>query len=170
MVEESVIYPTIIRLASCLCTEIQNSELPEPCYCGPIVGDIVYDFCSDCSTGKCGGQAWVRLVDAFPSSDFPSPMSSPMNCNAPIAYTLEVGIVRCKPVGTNSAVAGYKPPTMQQNVDALALQLADLAAMRRAMQCCLDEGDLTYYISNYVPSSPDGDCLGGAFTVTIWGV
>jgi hypothetical protein len=168
--EEDIVYPAIIQLSSCLCLEITNSGLPEPCSCGPIVGDLVYDYCSNCSDGKCGGQAWVRLVDAFPSRDFPSPSSVLSNCNDPLAYTLEIGIVRCKPLGKNSSVHGYTPPTLEENVSALRLQLADMAAMRRAIQCCFGQGDLSYIVGSYTPSPVDGDCLGGLFNVTVWSV
>lgn len=164
--EDVVIYPKMIELSACLCAEIANSGLPEPCSCGPIVGSLVLDYCGTCTDGGCGGQAWVRLVTAFPSMTFPSPLSDSMNCYAPLVYQIEVGIVRCKPVGKASSARGYAPPTLDQNVGALRLQTADIAAMRRAIQCCFGNADFNYIIGQYTPVSPDGDCLGGAFLVT----
>jgi hypothetical protein len=169
-VEDTIIYPTMIALSACLCTEIEGSGLPEPCSCGPLIGDLVLDYCGECADGKCGGQAWVRLVDAFPSNDFPNPLAAIQNCNAPLAYTLEVGIVRCKPTGKASGVRGFVPPSMEQNVEALRLQLADMAAMRRAIQCCFGDTDVSYIMNAYTPSPVDGDCLGGAFSVIVWSV
>jgi len=169
--EDTIIYPTMIALSACLCTEIEDSGLPTPCACGPIVGSLVLDYCGTCADGKCGGQAWVRLVDAFPSVVFPTPLTDLNNCNAPLAYQLEVGIVRCKPVGTSSGVRGYVPPSTEQQVEALRLQLADMAAIRRAINCCFssDVDDIDYIMGSYVPVSPDGDCLGGAITLWVRG-
>jgi hypothetical protein len=167
--EEVTVYPAIINLAACLCLEIENSGLPKPCACGPIVGELVYDYCSECNTGDCGGQAWVRFVSAYPSDTFPNPQSTANNCYVPMAYQIEVGIVRCKPIGTNSGVRGYQPPTIEQNVEALRLQLADMEAMRRAIQCCFAaDDDRSYIMSAYTTTPPDGDCLGGLFTLTLW--
>jgi hypothetical protein len=167
--EDDIIYPTIIQMVACLCTEIEDSGLPTPCSCGPVVGDLVLDYCGQCSEGKCGGQAWVRLVDSFPSNDFPSPNQTLNNCKVPLAYLLEVGIVRCKPVGTASGVRGYVPPSMDQQVGALRLQTADMAAIRRAISCCLDSDNLDYILGSYIPISAEADCLGGAFQVWVRG-
>jgi hypothetical protein len=168
--EDEFIYPKMVELSACLCTEIDESGLPGVCSCGPIVGTLVLDYCTNCKDKGCSGQAWVRLVDAFPSIDFPSPVFQPQNCDAPMAYTIEVGIVRCKPLGTNTQLRGYTPPTMEQNVDALRLQLADLAALRRAIQCCFGGSDVTYMMSAYSAAPPDGDCLGGSINVIVWAV
>lgn len=166
--EDTLVYPKMIELSACLCTEIEASGLPEPCSCGPIVGDLSLDYCGSCSgEGKCGGQAWVRLVNAFPAVDLPNPLFELRNCGAPLAYQIEVGIVRCKPIGTTSGARGYRPPSLDQMVEALRLQTADMAAIRRAVYCCFGGDDETDYIlGTYTPTSPDGDCLGGAFTVT----
>lgn len=165
--EDTIIYPTMIEMSACLCLEIEQSGLPAVCSCGPLIGSLVLDYCGTCTDGKCGGQAWVRLVDAFPSEEFPAPSQILTNCNSPLAYQIEVGIVRCKPVGTSSGVRGYVPPTLEQNVEALRLQLADFAAIRRAIQCCFAKNDdIDYIMGSYSPVSPDGDCLGGA--VTLW--
>lgn len=167
--EDTIIYPKMIELVACLCTEITASGLPEPCSCAPMIGSLVLDYCGTCNDGTCGGQAWVRLVQAFPSIDFPGPSLELRNCVSPLAFELEVGIVRCKPVGTSSGVRGYVPPTLEQNVAALRLQTADIAAMRRAVLCCFGENDTDYILGTYTPVTPDGDCLGGAFTVYVWG-
>jgi hypothetical protein len=166
--EDTSIYPRMIELSACLCTEIENSGLPTPCSCGPMVGGLVLDYCGTCKDGSCGGQAWVRLVQAFPSTDFPSQLLELRNCTAPLAFELEIGIVRCKPVGTSSGVRGFVPPSLEQNVSALRLQTADIAAMRRAVLCCFGETDTDYILGTYTPISPDGDCLGGVFNVYVW--
>jgi hypothetical protein len=68
-------------------------------------------------------------------------------------------------VGTVSGVRGYTPPTLEQNVEALRLQLADMAAMRRAVECCFGDAEIDYILGSYNPITVEGDCLGGVFTV-----
>jgi hypothetical protein len=165
--EDTIVYPTMIDLSACLCGEIERSGLPTPCSCGPMIGSLVLDYCSTCMDGKCGGQAWVRLVQVFPSIDFPSPLLASQNCSAPLAFQLEIGIVRCKPTGTNSNLRGYTPPSLEQNVEALRLQTADVGAMRRAVLCCFADGDTDYILGSYQPLAGDADCLGGTFTVFV---
>lgn len=169
LIEDRAIYPTMIDLAACLCLETEAEGGPALCYCGVIAGELVLDFCGgDCGAGGCGGQAWVRLTSAFPSGTFPNPDALPTNCFSPIAYTLEVGIARCMPMG-ESGPNGYTPPSLDQQVDALRLQTADIAAMRRAIQCCFGKGDRDYILGQYDQATVNGGgCLGGVFTVTVW--
>ncbi len=166
--EDTAIYPKMIELSACLCEEITASGLPEPCSCGPMIGSLVLDYCGTCKDGSCGGQAWVRLVQAFPSTDFPNQLTDLRNCNAPLAFELEIGVARCKPIGTASGVRGYVPPTNEQNIEALRLQTADIAAMRRAVMCCFGADDTDYILGSYTPFPTVGDCLGGTFNVYVW--
>ena len=168
--EDTTAYPTLIRLAACLCLEMEASGGPELCYCGPIAGEVVMDYCGGgCKESGCGGQAWVRFMDAFPSTTFPGPDATLSNCYAPLAFSLEVGVARCVPMGEASGANGYLPPTMQQNVDALRLQLADMAAMRRAVQCCFGQDDTDYILGTYDQTLVNGGgCLGGTFSVLAW--
>jgi hypothetical protein len=168
--EDTIVYPTLIQLAACLCLEMEASGGPPLCYCGPIAGEVVMDYCGGgCAEAGCGGQAWVRFTDAFPSTTFPGADSTLSNCKAPLAATLEIGVARCMPMGEASGTNGYLPPTMQQNVDALRLQLADMAAMRRAVQCCFGQNDADYILGAYNQSMVNGGgCLGGTFNVLVW--
>jgi hypothetical protein len=166
LVEDDLIFPAIVKLVSCLEAAIQDRNLPTPCSIGPILGDLTLDYCGNCSDKGCG-QAWVRLVDTFPSIEFPTIDGSLRNCVGVWAFTLEIGIVRCKPVGKTTGVRGYVPPSTQQIVDALRVQTADIRAMRAAIQCCFASEDQPYVISTYTPGSPDGDCLGGVFNVIV---
>jgi hypothetical protein len=167
--EDTLAYPTVISLSACLCLELEKSGGPALCYCGPIAGEVSLDYCGGgCDGTGCGGQAWVRLLDVFPSSVFPSVDSTLANCRSPFAFTIEVGVARCAPMGESGA-NGYVPPTMEQNVEAIRLQAADIAAMRRAVQCCFGEGDVDYILGQYTQSLVNGGgCIGGAFTVIVW--
>lgn len=170
MREDTTVYPVMIELAACLCAEIAASELPTPCFCGVLPGSTVsLDYCGgDSCEGECGGQAWVRPVDIYPSAVFPNPDVTPTNCNSPLAFRLEVGIGRCVPMGHNNPVGGYTPPTVDEQLAAARLQMADMAAMRRAIQCCMAGNEnLDYVLESYTPLIPQGGCGGGSFTVVI---
>lgn len=169
--EDVSVYPLLVELAACLCTEMEATGGPALCYCGPMVGSLTLDYCGGdtCDGNGCGGQAWVRFVDAFPSSTFPALDNLSRNCKSPMAYTIEVGVARCVPVGTASGVSGYTPPSLDQQLEAMRLQTADVAAMRRAIQCCFAGSDRDYLLGAYDQSFVNGGgCLGGTFTVVVW--
>lgn len=167
--EDTVVYPTLIALSACLCQELELAGGPPLCYCGPVTGDVALDFCGgSCDGAGCGGQAWVRFVDIYPSSTFPSVDNTLSNCKAPFAYTLEVGTARCAPSG-ESGPSGYTPPTMSENVEAIRLQLADVAAMRRAIQCCFGAGEYDYSMGAYTQIGINGGgCVGGLINLVVW--
>lgn len=172
--EDFEVYPVMIELAACLCAELEASGLPGTCLCAVVPGPMaVLDSCGSCkSTGAaCGGQAWVRLERAYPSSSFPTQDSVGATCASPIAYIIEVGVARCTPVGKSNSITGYVPPTTQQYVDAVRLQTADMQAMKRAIQCCLgsgDNSDRSFALGSYTPITPAADCGGGLWNFTLW--
>ena len=169
LVEDIAVYPLIVDLSACLCTALEEAGGPDLCYCGPQVGELVLDFCGGgCDGEGCGGQAWVRLVDAFPSSVFPSQDAILTNCRSPWAFSLEIGVARCAPMGDANGVGGYDPPTMEQNLAAMRLQTSDLAAMRRAVTCCFGKTDRDYMVGTYSQALVNqGGCLGGSITVWV---
>jgi len=170
LVEDSIVYPTLISLAACLCQEMEAAKTPALCSCGVVAGNVVLDFCGGgCDGNGCGGQAWVRFIDAYPSSTFPTVDSTLSNCKAPLAFNIEIGTARCAPVGDNSAVNGYTPPSLSESLGAVRIQLADMAAMRRAIQCCFGANDRDYILGPYTQFEVSGGgCVGGAFTIAVW--
>lgn len=172
-VEDDVAWPTMIQLAACLCTTLEERGLPAPCQCTVVPGPMaVIEACGACSsTGeKCGGQGWVRFVNEFPSRNFPNADNTGASCDTPMAYVLEVGVSRCLPTGKVNSISGYTSPSMEAMVEATRLQMADKRAMIAAIKCCLDDGDLTYTIGQYTTIQAAADCGGGMWTVTIWSV
>jgi hypothetical protein len=168
-VEDETIYPFMLDLVSCVVTELEERQLPGLCRAGLVPGQsAVLDACSGCATGKCQGQMWVRLVNEFPSSVFPAPDQSGATCDAPMAYTVEVGIARCLPVGATSGINGYIPPSMEEQLEATRLQLADKAAMKKAITCCADKVERSLVVNGYQAIQATGDCGGGVWTLTIW--
>jgi hypothetical protein len=171
LVEDVIVYPTMIRLAACLCLEMEAAGGPGLCFCGVTTGEPVMDFCGGdtCGEDGCGGQAWVRFTDAYPSSTFPAPNQSLANCFSPLAYNIEVGVARCAPMGSANGAGGFTAPTVGDHVAALRLQLADMAAMKRAIQCCFGKGDADYILGQYTQVNVNGGgCLGGTFNVVVW--
>lgn len=168
--EDTSIYPVFIGLLSCLEQALADQGTPPLCYIGPMEGNIVLDHCGGtdgCSDG-CGGQAWVRLVDAFPSAEFPALDALPRNCKSPYAFTLQVGVARCSPMGMQTA-NGWTPPAYEDRLEAIRLQTADIAAMRRAIHCCFGSGDRDYLIGMYDQTEVvGGGCIGGTFNVIVW--
>lgn len=143
-------------LVECLCAEVGATV----CFCGPFPGgDTPMDFCSECDGGMCG-QAWVRLVAAYPSSVFPEPDLSG-TCSMPLAYEWEVGIARCAPTMDDLG----NPPTRDQLLEATARQYEDLAAMRKAIQCCFADGLTDYILGVYTPQQVLGACLSSTWQV-----
>lgn len=152
---DAPIFSTMVMLQQCLCEEIESRNLPEVCFCSVVPGaQTIYDFSE-------GGQAWVRLQTAFPTRTFPQQDESLRNCAAGIAYGLEIGIVRCAPMLSEDG----DPPSAAEQFEATRLQMADMMAMRAAIQCCMAKKDSL--LSTYVPIGPEGGALGGSWTVWV---
>jgi hypothetical protein len=165
--EDTTVYPTMVTLAGCLCTELAAAGGPTPCFCGLVPGGEVAIDCG-CDDPQCNGNgmAWVRLAQVFPSSQFPFPDSTAATCATTLAYVLEVGVSRCVPVGDDAG----NPPSLDEQLATVRLQTSDMQAMRRAIQCCVATKDTSYVLGNYQPMNSSGGCGGGVWTVTIWQV
>lgn len=162
--EDTVIMPVLSELATCLCEEIVASGLPETCFCGIYPGgEVPFDHCVNCGQTKCG-QAWVRLVTVYPSSAFPQQDEGIDGglCSSPLAFRVEVGILRCAPMPDQKG----NPPGVEENYGAAFLQMADMQAMRRAMECCLGDSKRRHFVENYTPVTAGG-CVGGIWTMVL---
>ena len=172
MVEDVDAYPIMQELLGCLCEEIVRSELPAVCRCELKPGAVyALDFGSD-QISKGNGQAWVRLVAAgatFPgdTGDNQAPILLTTRCNTPLVYEFEIGISRCVSVGT-TVNNRYTPPTAAAEAADVALQLADMAAMKRAVMCCLKDKlgpDAELGLGLYQPIDISGGVGGGTWQV-----
>jgi hypothetical protein len=167
MREDVRFWPALLELASCLCAEIAEAGLPEPCFCGILPGDLVpLDYCQECDGGKCG-MAWVRTVNIQEQrvSRYDSMEGSSIrarNCTAPLDMIVEVGVTRCAPMPESDGT----PPSMAEQLDSARLVMADQAAALRAIRCCLDS-KYPIRVGTWLPMGPSGGCIGGAWTVTI---
>jgi len=142
----------------CLCEQIEADGLPETCFCGLLPGqNLANDYGDD-------GMAWVRLVATHPSRQFPQEDDTWTPCAAPMAYTLEMGVLRCAPVFKDSR---GNPPSLEAQFEAVRLQMADMEAMKKAIACCNTPPDWDVALGTYVPFGPDGGRVGGIWTFSV---
>lgn len=154
-------------VAACLCAAIEDPEngVPGVCYCGVVPGDqppAVYS--GDCED-ECG-MAWVRLATVYPATGVGVTNLQPLRCDPALGLDVEIGMLRCMSVGDERG----NLPTAQEQHDAVALQMADMTVMLKALLCCdaIPSGDVI--IGQYQPLGPQGGLVGGLFTASISGV
>lgn len=169
-IEDTGAWPTMVTLAAAVENELYASGLPGLCVCTPVPGQtVVLDRCGQCGgDDECRGQGWVRWVTEYPSTQFPEPDRTGDGCCAPMAYQLEVGIARCVSTGSSNAIGGIQPPTVESVVLAARQQMADKAAVARAINKALTAKDVSFFLSNAIPMQATGDCLGFIWNVTVW--
>lgn len=156
------IWPVMEELAACLCNEIVNAGLPDTCFCGILPGSQI---AADYVTPK-AGMAWVRLGSGWPYTNFPSFDQRGSSCASPLAFQIEVGVLYCSPVFRDSR---GNPPTVSAQADAARIQVAAMAAMHRAIACCLGGAPKGIAMGQYTPIGPEGDVVGGMWEVIVDG-
>lgn len=152
--EDDFAYPAMIQLAACLCQEIRDRGLPEPCLCGIVEGDVIpADF-------DCAGSATVRLVSIQLAdySDANATVVRQNRCVTVLEAELELAILR-------PAKISEDPLTTEEHHNETRLQLADMRALYATATCCFD--DRPEIIGPYVPVGPEGGVVGGAIRLTI---
>jgi len=135
------------------------------CFCGLMPGgDVPLDYCGGgCDTEGCGGQAWVRVVSIFPTTDFPS-STQLATCATNRGMTLEVGHAMCAPQPDDDGT----PPDVAAQYAATALQMASMDAMWRAINCCFGvDYDKDYVLGEYNSIGVGGGCLAAVWRVTV---
>jgi hypothetical protein len=158
-VQDPTIWPGLDALATCLCQEVIRAGIPSLCFCGVVAGQVAFDVTDDDR-----GMAWVRVVQAYPSTSFPQPAIGVRSCLAPLVAELEIGLVHCFPASKDPETV----PTEQDQWDAAMLQQADMMVLYRAIQCCYGKFD-EYAVGIYQPIGPDGGWVGGTWQVWISG-
>lgn len=168
---EADIYTLMLAIVDQIGAELDRCGLPGLCRLDLQAGAAaVLDFCGGDESGgcdkDCGGQGWVRLETAFPSTEFPDP--SPFaQCSAPLAYTLEVGIARCQDGGDVNAISGFVPPSAESQRASASLQMRDMMAMKRAIKAAVGRTDRQAALGSYRNIPQSGDCVGGFWLVTV---
>jgi len=155
--DDTLIWPIMVRLQECLCTTLtERGLMPGDCFCGLMPGN-------DPSWDYEDGMAWVRLVNAYPSTTFPTIDTTPRgSCAAEIAATIEVAVLQCAPT---LSVTGVLPSEFDM-FEPTRLQLATMKAMKDAIMCC---GFDNIVLGQYQPLGPQGGLVGGFWTVDVTG-
>jgi hypothetical protein len=154
--DDAKIWPGLTELATCLCSELEEAQLPDLCFCGVLPGaDVPADYVSEDA-----GMAWVRLMNVYPSTIFPSTDTSLKSCVVPLAAQVEIGVLRCSPSPDDAGT----PPSAAAMWEATRLQMADMAAMYRAVRCCYAKGK-AMVLGQYTPIGPQGGVVGGTWSV-----
>lgn len=158
VVDDTAAWPIITHLTECLCRQVALAGLGSMCICSPMPGaGVAADYVED---GQ--GMAWVRLAGAYPSVAFPT-LDETGVCWSPLAIALEVGVLLCAPV---IGERGELPGVVDQ-MQTTRLQMAALAAMRKAVQCCFPASARDVVLGAYAPVGPEGGVVGGAWTVFV---
>lgn len=145
----------LIELADCLCREIKDRGMPDPCFCGVLPGDEApLVWCNACE----GGQAWVRLIGVgTPNADIDIPMN---RCMGVLAVQIEMGMV----FGWLPVDEDGEAKDMSDNLAAVERQTAEMDVMYRVLTCCNLTIDESVSNLGYAPVGPNGTCLGGVWT------
>lgn len=152
--EDETIWPLMVQLSQCLCeTLTARGLMPGDCFCGVLPGDqVAHDYGS--------GQAWVRLANVYPTTEFPQIDNTLRSCAASLGATLEVGVMQCAP---GLGPLGRLPDQIDQ-FEATRLQLATMRAMHQAIACC---GIEDMVLGQYSPQGPQGNLVGGIWLVDV---
>ena len=167
-VDDPVVMPLARELLGCLEQEVAKVLHP-PRYVQLRAGNVVAHLLSTTEDECCDGLAWVRPAGFLPSSGtFPVQDSAPVKGGTRAwAVTLEMGAVRCAPVGDETTI-----PTAEEWDAVTQAVMDDAAAMRRAL-CCFIElvpGRTGRVLpGQWQPVEVQGGCVGGIMPITISG-
>lgn len=159
VVEDTSFYQALIELGQCVCDEIAKAGLlGDVCFCGVVGGAA-----TESMIGPRGeGMAWVRVVNVYPSTTFPAiTQAVNQSCSAPLVAEVEVGITTCAPQPRTSA----SNVSAEDWLNAVRKQMAGMAALRRAIECCLPQEDKV--LGQWNPLGPAGGEIGGTWRVYI---
>lgn len=162
---DNIVFSQMAAIAECLCAQIKENDLPGLCFCGILGGDGPYDMTGvgdDCEEGGCG-QAWVRFVTGYPSTEVGVALQTPNNCKSNgFGYDLEVGITRCVTIPDDGEAMDHA-----EMLAASQLQIADMLTMQQALLCCNALNSEDFVLGAYIPIGPEGGILGGRWILSI---
>jgi len=112
---------------------------------------------------SCTGILYVRVISAYPSTEFPAPDTASIPCSGPTAAAIGVGVIRCLH-GIERLDQGGGPTAAELTSDALVM-LADMEALFRAVECCEPTNGERRMLAQWVPIGPSGGMSGGEWVV-----
>lgn len=168
MIADPLVMPLARELLDCYDQELMKVATP-PEFVQLRPGNVVAHLLSTNEDECCQGLAWVRPASFLPSSGtFPSQDSAPVRGGTRAwAVTLEMGAIRCAPVGTEDTI-----PTDSEWDATVQAVMDDAAAMRRALCCFIDAkpGRSGRVIPGlWQPVEVQGGCVGGILPITVQG-
>jgi hypothetical protein len=156
----------VTGVGMCVVEELTNTPEsggvpPKMRVCLMVPGNIAWDGC-DC------GQFAQTIQRDYPSTRFPADESEQVigmgGCHArPLVYQVLASIIRCVP-----GLKGTTPPTSPTCAELLTaslIQQGDAYALRRGVECCLEQLKKTMVIAKYAVGGatfvgPEGNCGG----------
>ncbi|QNJ55530.1 hypothetical protein SEA_PHINKY_38 [Microbacterium phage Phinky] len=163
--EDLRIYPILTELVECLRAALGDGA---PCFVGILMGpDVPAEYVGNCvdedGEPSCGA-AYVRLVGAYPTDNFPDPVQYP-TCNMIMAYNVSIGILRCASIGEDDG-GPIDPAELEQSV---LRGLSDMKAMRQAVQCCFQKAfpHVQTAMGVFTPLPNEGGVVGGEWPLIV---
>lgn len=155
------IVPIVVDLAQCVCEMLCTHGQGPTCWCGVYPGaSVQWLVCDECESGDACGMGYVRPGTVAPYEVFPFAIVD-INCVKPLAYELEVGVLRCFPTFDDD---GNGPDPDVATAAACGL-LQDQWALYQAIMCCTSLQ--VKALSAWQPVGPVGNCVGGFWTVYV---
>lgn len=172
MAVEPLPYRVAKALLTCLCAELAANEVADatltmPARCCLRAGtEIPFDITDSGIDLCCQGEAYVKIIDFYPSAAFPEPDQPTANACQMTRFTLalELGVLRCIP----------DQPTCEASDFVMRRTMADGEAAFRAA-CCwgttmqnpgtdplpLGRRGTKWFAGPWTPGGPDGLCVTG---------
>lgn len=151
-------------LNSCFCEALAAGPNP-PSQCCVLASEPQITDC-------CAGVAWTRVLNIYPSNNFPAADAKPDRCLPPSwAMTVQLGIFRCAP----ATCAAMDNPCCDSHADAVTQQFADRSAMLQSALCCLPNAvrQIEHFsmdrvvLGTWAVIETEGVCVGSSINVTI---
>lgn len=169
--EDVMVWPTMKALLACGEQELVNAKRP--------VGRSTIQYGADVPAldpldGDCDGFLWVRLIDGFPAAQFPNQdfAPSPNGVRMAMAFSLEVAVARClnTQLDDEGRIFGLdgQPLTPATIFEDARAQMADMAALRRAICKCLRASETTFILGNLASAAPSGLTNYTGWVVTVY--
>lgn len=152
--EDLRIWPILVEMLDCYKSELITRGLDADCMVTLSPGLGV-------DLGVSGDYGWVRLATIVPSTTFPLQDQTATNCATYYAGTVELGMARCIRIPETDSLSEL------ENSEYVRLQMADWAAMRAAVDCCMKKEGFMVMSGVYQPFGPAGGMYGGIMSVSV---
>lgn len=164
--EDSDVYPVLIALSTCANDELAKSGLDPVAY--TTIQPSAVPTMDYVGNGKDCAEMILNVTLGYPVTGAALQQDVTGSCATTPGFDIQLGLFRCAPpmVGTKT---NPRPPTPATWLNAERVVLADMAAMRRAIQCCMQTTERDYVLRNWQPYGPSGMAMGGVWTVTVGG-